>query len=260
MRVKLSLAQLSQKTVLPINYNYHLTSLIYEILSRSSTNYSEFLHEKGYLYEESKKFKLFTYSQLRFRDMNVQGDKIISTSKEINLFISSPIDEFVEHLANGLMAKGRVDIDGSPFRTKTVEIMELPEFQEKERVKFVCLSPIVSSTMKEKDGDLKTYYYRHDDPELMGNLKENLEKKYELVHGHCLDNDRETFDIRFDQDYIERKNGQISKLVNFKGTKIKGIFAPFELTAPPDLMEIGYEAGFGGKGSMGFGMVEVVNN
>jgi len=260
MRVKLTISQIERKTSIPINYNYYLTSLIYEVLSRSSQNYSEFLHDKGYRYTESKKFKLFTFSQLRFPDMNIRGNKIVSTSDEIHFFIASPVDEFVEHLANGLLKEGEIEIAGSPFRTKTVEMLELPEFGEKEKVDFICLSPIVSSTMKEKGGDVKTYYYRHNDPELAENLKDNLEKKYELVHGHCPENDQEKFDLRFDQGYIERKNGQISKLVNFKGTKIKGIFAPFELSASPELMEIGYEAGFGGKGSMGFGMVEVTDN
>lgn len=260
MRVKITFAQLKKRTSIPINYNYHLTSLIYEILSRSSQDYSQFLHDTGYRYKGSKKFKLFTYSQLRFPEMEVKRDRILSTSDEIYLLVSSPVDEFVEHLANGLLREGKIEIADSPFRTKTVEVLELPEFKENEKSEFICLSPIVSSTMKEKEGDVKTYYYRHDDQELVENLKENLEKKYELVHGDDLENDQEKFDLRFDPDYVNRKNGKISKLVNFKGTKIKGIFAPFELTASPELVEIGYEAGFGGKGSMGFGMVEVTNN
>lgn len=260
MRVKITFAQIERKAFIPINYNYHVTSLIYDILSRSSKSYSSFLHDQGYCYTESKKFKLFTFSQLRFPDMNIKGDKIVSTSDEIYFFISSPVDEFVEHLANGLLNEGEIEIAGSSFSTKTVEVLELPEFRENEKRDFICLSPIVSSTMKERDGDVKTYYYRYDDQELVENLRENLEKKYELVHGNRLENDQEKFDLKFDQDYVSRKNGKISKLVNFKGTKIKGIFAPFELTASPELMEIGYEAGFGGKGSMGFGMVEMANN
>lgn len=260
MRVKITFAQIERKAFIPINYNYHITSLIYDILSRSSKDYSAFLHDQGYRYNESKKFKLFTFSQLRFPEMTLKGDRIVSTSDEIHFFIASPVDEFVEHLANGFLQEGEIEIAGSPFRTKTVEILELPEFDEKEKVDFICLSPIVSSTMKEKGGDVKTYYYRHDDTELVGNLRENLEKKFELVRGHRLENDQEKFDLKFDRDYVNRKNGKISKLVNFKGTKIKGIFAPFELTASPELIEIGYEAGFGGKGSMGFGMVEVANN
>lgn len=258
--MKITFTQLERKAFIPINYNYHVTSLIYEILSRSSNDYSSFLHDQGYHYTESKKFKLFTFSQLRFPKMNIRGNKIASTSDEIHLHVASPVDEFVEHLANGLLQEGEIEIAGASFRTNTVEVLELPEFRKNEKRDFICLSPIVSSTMKERDGDLKTYYYRYNDSELTENLKENLEKKYELVHGHRLENDQGKFDLKFDQEYIEQKDGKISKLVNFKGTKIKGIFAPFELIASPELLEVGYEAGFGGKGSMGFGMVEVANN
>ena len=259
MRVKLTLSQQESKTSIPINYNYYITSLIYNVLSRSSQDYSNFLHDEGYQHEGSKNFKLFTYSQLEFPDINVEGDTIISTSDEVNLCLSSPVDEFVEHLANGLLQQGEVRIADSQFRTETVEIMELPDFTGKEEVKFLCLSPIVSSTMKEKDGSLNTYYYRHDDPGLEDNIKANLEKKYQLVHGEEV-NTGDRFELEFDQSYIERKDGRVTKLVSFKGTKIKGIFAPFKLKAPPGLIEIGYEAGFGGKGSMGFGMAEVVGS
>lgn len=258
MRVKLNFEQVEQRTCLPINYNYYLTALIYRILSRSSRNYSEFLHDGGYNHNDSKNLKLFTYSQLRFSEMKVRGNRIISTSDQLQLFISSPIDLFVKHLANGLLAEGEVKIADSRFRTRTVEIMELPEFLDGESVKFLCLSPIVSSTMIEKNGKLKTYYYRHDDPELPNTIEKNLKKKYRLVYGEEPTKDNSQFKLAFDKHYLKKRGGKITKLIDFKGTKIKGIFAPFKLNAPPELMEIGYEAGFGGKGSMGFGMVEVV--
>ena len=44
--------------------------------------------------------------------------------------------------------------------------------------------------------------------------------------------------------------------INFKGTNIIGFMAPFEVTGNPALIETGFEAGFGEKGSMGFGMVK----
>lgn len=258
MRVKLTFSQEEPKTSIPINYNFYVTSLIYNVLSRSSQDYSTFLHDEGYQYNDTKKFKLFTYSQLKFPDMEVNGDRLISTSEEIQLFLASPVDEFVEHLANGLLQQGEIYIAESHFRTKTVEIMELPDFSNENSVKFSCLSPIVSSTMRERDGELHTYYYRYDDPELDDNIRENLERKYRLVHGEEFDSNQSDFELSFYGDYIEKRDGKVTKLIDFKGTKIKGIFAPFELKAPPELIEIGYEAGFGGKGSMGFGMVEVV--
>ena len=68
----------------------------------------------------------------------------------------------------------------------------------------------------------------------------------------------ESADIRvnIDEDYMKRRNGKITKNINFKGTNIIGFMAPFEVVGKPELIEMGYEAGFGEKGSMGFGMVK----
>lgn len=64
------------------------------------------------------------------------------------------------------------------------------------------------------------------------------------------------FNIKIDTDYMNRRSGKITKKINFKGTDIIGFMAPFEVTASPELIETGHEAGFGEKGSMGFGMVK----
>ena len=54
---------------------------------------------------------------------------------------------------------------------------------------------------------------------------------------------------------MNKKSGKITKKINFKNTEIIGFMAPFEVTGNPELIEIGYEAGFGEKGSIGCGMV-----
>ena len=66
------------------------------------------------------------------------------------------------------------------------------------------------------------------------------------------------FEIKIDTDYMNKKSGKIIKNINFKGTNIIGFMAPFEVTGSPELIEVGYEAGFGEKGSMGFGMVKEI--
>ena len=49
------------------------------------------------------------------------------------------------------------------------------------------------------------------------------------------------------------------KLIHVRGTKIRCYLFNFELTAPTDLLEMGYFSGFGEKNSMGFGMVRLIN-
>lgn len=257
MRIKLKLTHVDENGFnVPINYNHYLTSLIYKTIGDSSDDYASFLHDEGYSNREvDKKFKLFTFSQLRFSNMEVEDEMIKSESPGVNWYISSPVTQFIEHLATGLLDSGKVRIGQETFYVEQISSLEPPNFSEE--MDFLCMSPIVSSTMVRKSGDLKTYYYRYDDGELSSALRSNLENKYKLIHGEK--STEKSFKIKFDEDYIERRKGKVSKLVDFKGIKIKGIFAPFTVKGDPELIKLGYQSGFGEKGSMGFGMVEEIN-
>jgi CRISPR-associated endoribonuclease Cas6 len=81
-------------------------------------------------------------------------------------------------------------------------------------------------------------------------------RKYKLLYGKELDNS--DFYFRFCQDYIQHKKGQIQKKIQYKNAEIIGFLAPFEIKCDPVLIQTGYEAGFGEKGSMGFGMAKVL--
>ncbi len=93
-------------------------------------------------------------------------------------------------------------------------------------------------------------------------LLENLLRKYQVLHGREFPCTSEQFSFAIDHAYVERMNGKIQKLITLKEgqsdeTKIKGTLAPFRLKAPRELIEVGYECGFGEKNSQGFGMVKV---
>lgn len=51
--------------VLPINYQYEQSAVIYRILSSAEIEYANCLHENGYTLENGKQFKLFTFSRLK---------------------------------------------------------------------------------------------------------------------------------------------------------------------------------------------------
>jgi len=61
MRIKI-ICDVGKGVRLPINYNHLLTSVIYQFLELSDSEYAHFLHEDGYI-TGNKRFKLFTFSQ-----------------------------------------------------------------------------------------------------------------------------------------------------------------------------------------------------
>ena len=65
--------------------------------------------------------------------------------------------------------------------------------------------------------------------------------------------------------FVFQSNGKArSKLITIKQgtpeeTKVKGYLYEFTVEGPPELIRMGYYAGFGEKNSLGFGCVEIIS-
>ena len=252
MRIKIT-CDIGEGIHLPINYNYFLTGVIYGFLSESDPEYANFLHQDGYE-QERRRFKLFTFSQL-MAERQVQGDQIHFRSP-LTWCVSSSQQLFLENFAAALMETGILRIDHHRLRVQDVEVLPPPRFGQ--RMSFRCLSPITMSTKRERADKLVTHYCLPDDPQFSELVRQNLIRKYEAVHRHPPE--ETSFAMTFDQAYIDKREGRVTRLVDFKGTKIRGVLAPFHVIGAPELIHIGYTCGFGDKNSAGFGMVEVLRS
>lgn len=157
------------------------------------------------------------------------------------------------NFAASLMEVRRLRIGRQELRVKDVEAMRTPRFQQ--RMTFRCFSPITMSTKRERDGVPVMHYCLADDPEFSRLVRQNLIRKYEAIHGRPPRED--SFTMTFDEEYIRRKKGRVTRLVRYKDVDIRGIMCPFEAQGNPELLFVGYECGFGDKNSAGFGMVEI---
>jgi len=255
----MSLKAIFNNTLLPINYQYFLTGLIYRFIGNSSEDYSKFLHNEGYKIGETKNgFKLFTYSMLLSRNAKVHGDRIKFPTGHIEWHISSPTSEFIQHLVSGIFVEGQeigIGHQSAPsrFLITQVETLQMPVFSG--TMRFTCLSPVTASAHNADLENSPPHYIRPWEDGFSDALKNNLLKKYFLIHGKNLDN--ATLSIKIDPDYMNKRTGKIIKNIQFKQTNIIGFLAPFTVIGSPELIRVGYEAGFGEKGSMGFGMVKV---
>lgn len=272
MRIKLTLTATAQSEFfkIPINYQYPLSAAIYKILNSGSPEYAKFLHDQGYITPEGRLMKLFTFSYLTIPRKRIDaGFFIIPAVTPMTLFISSPmLDGFVQHLVTGAFARQRIDIAGprqrSSFLISQVEAVPTPEFTRTTR--FICQSPFVLSTVHERNGKLRPYYLRPDDPELSAAVRKNLIQKYAAIY-HQPPSD-ETLEFCLDSGYIRRRGGpeKVTKLITLKEghvtaeTRIKGIFAPFTLSGSQELIQAAWEAGIGEHCSQGFGCVDIAGS
>lgn len=247
MRIKLNLEAMD-KQKLNLNYNYYLSSLIYNKLEEYNRDYSSFLHNEGYRLN-NKRYKLFTFSQLFPQKYSIEATDLIFEGL-VKWYVASPINEFLVYFINSLMSAKNLKIGNNELNIKTVEMTIDPNYSEE--MKFKCLSPV---TMATSEANAEGEYIKRDlnilESKFKENIKNNLYAKYEIVHGKSFEN--ENIEISFEN--IEKyKRG---KLINYKdGIKIKGFMAPIKLIGSLELMKIAYDCGIGDRNSLGFGMLE----
>ncbi|NWG28973.1 MAG: CRISPR-associated endoribonuclease Cas6 [Ignavibacteriaceae bacterium] len=262
MRLKLTLkAEAGQ--LISFNYQYHLSSAIYNLLRFGSPEFSSFLHDNGYKLH-GRSYKLFTFA-LRFENYTNLQNAIKLDEPQAKLYISSPmIDDFIKHFIIGTFENQVIDLSeiNFPIKFKIIfaEMIPLPDI--KSEMHFKMLSPMVLSSKKKHNGKISQYYLRQDDKEDINRiLSQNLRNKFETIYSK-----QENWDdlkLSWDDRYL-LVNKRITKkiTINQHGKfpiDVIALNAPFSLSGNVDLIKVGYECGFGEKNSMGFGMVEVIN-
>jgi len=259
MRFKINLARIGRGKFIPINYQYELSSVIYKIINNSDSDFAKFLHETGYTVKGNS-FKLFTFSQIKFDKSKVytSEQRIEHQGEFANFFISFLVDKAAEEFVKGLFIHQKISIGDKisriDFEVVGIEGSTPPIFQEK--MSYRCISPLL---IKQKRADGGEHYLAPDQDLFKEILIQNLCHKtlaFALTTEH-----------KFLTESVPSCELLVHGKVYKKGVRIKqhthmashliGYMFEFELTAPIELQEIGYYAGFGHLGSQGFGCVEV---
>lgn len=271
MRIKVTFVPQKFPASFPLD-NHPLSSLIYSIIGGVDPEYAEFLHEDGYAVRPEleppriagsvgkgslKRFRFFVYSRLFLPGAYIEDGRLWCKPGTVEWQIASPIPELMEALVMGLGGAGSVTIgdrDGvTEMEVAEIAMVEPPRFVR--RMRFTLLSPItVSMEERGPQGERRKHYLRADEPEFGSLVAENLREKYRALTGAEPPDASLEFD--FDWDYIRRRGGpeRVSKLVSYKGTRIKAYLAPFTVRGSEELIALGWESGFGVANAQGFGM------
>ncbi len=155
------------------------------------------------------------------------------------------------------------------FIIQQIEILPDPAFTSP--MKFKTLSPITVSVAEDDiksvdNSDKKKIiarYLKADDPKLSNALRTNLLLRYEALYNRKPESD--DFRCLTDEEYIRKRGGvdRVSKLVTIKQdtpeeTKVRGFRCPVTLEGNTELIKLAYDSGLGEKGSMGFGMIDIL--
>ncbi len=238
VRVRFSLlAQTPQ--ILPINYNYYIASMIYRRIESVNPDLSFLLHKPNTI-------KFFTFSKLMARKREPFGDQIRIEGRAYFDF-TSPKKDIVISLVEGMLQEPNVKIANANFVLEEVKVLREKEICGKEI--FSTLSPISVTTVKVEDGYRKIVDLYPNEPKFYENIRRNLTKKYRLLYG------KEPDDTNLEIKVRRAK----AKRIKIKDTFHRCVEMVFEASGSKELLTIGYQAGFGERNSMGFGMVKVAN-
>ncbi|WPP51835.1 CRISPR-associated endoribonuclease Cas6 [Catalinimonas niigatensis] len=267
MRFNLILHITGRNKVLPINYQYPQHSWIYRVIQSADAEFSHFLHEEGYVHGY-KKFKLFTFSPLTSKPFKIfkEENRIGLYGEEVQLQISFLVNQAAEKFIMGLFMGQQFSlgdqISSVDFEVKRIEAQPRPVFQE--RMRYRCLSPVVLSVSEE--GKAYAQYLHPEDERYASFFMRHLAQKQASVPQltHADNNAWEVGcrsagcppanDWQFKLLSQPRKKGVHFKQHTPDHTQVIGYQYDFELTAPPEVHEMAYYAGFGEKNSLGFGM------
>ena len=238
---------------IPVNYQEYLTAALYGYVATGDHDYATFVHDEGYKAASGKAYKPLTFSWLRVpaSRRRIVGDRLQILPGMIDWHVSSPLDEFLRPFASGLLQAGRLQLGSENFSIAAVEALAEPTIGENAR--FTCLSPIVAS-VKREDGSTQFLRPAEDPDGFSEAIRKNTIAKFKALTG--VEPEGTELKLTFDQNYLTANRGGTKK-ARFKQTDIIGIMAPFTVTGSPDLIQMGYAAGFGTRGAQGFGYVEV---
>lgn len=234
MRVKVSLRG---KGLIPFNYNLALAGAVYGPIKRINVELASSIHQ-------STDFKFFTFSLLQIQKRKT-SEKGIYLEDGAHFFVSSPNSEFIHCFVEGILDNPQLRIGKVQFEVDTVEVLRAPELNG--RAVFSTLSPIIVRTAEEVNGNLKIRDLYPTNPLFYENLRKNLIKKYSKLYGE----ERETI-------FFEKPFSTKQKRIMIRDTFHRANLMKFVAHGDTELLKLGYEAGFGEKNSMGFGMVSIM--
>ena len=228
---------------IPVGYNYYFQSAIYKMLS----NYN--IHDEK---EGGRNYKFFTFSRPIGDYEYLANEKVLAFKNNVKWIISAFDKKFLEELIKSFLDNESIKILDQRLVSSSIKIEKIPEPEVFNKVTPIkMLSPVTTySTLYNGNKKRKTYYYSPFENDFSIKIKENLLRKFKSLNKKLPDN--KEFEVKA----IKPKK-EWEKIVNYKGTVIKGWMGRYQLKGNPELIKLAYDTGIGSKNSQGFGCFEI---
>lgn len=266
MQFKLTLRPIARQTLVPFNYAYRLSAFIYAVLADADAQYATFLHQQGYEYSPTRRFKLFTFSDLIIPNARIdpKAGGLWVTTPHIEWVVSFYVDQAAQHFIMGLFQDQRCVIATPKHRAEFIieRVEAIPLEILSTTVTLRTLSPVV---IAEKDKRGMDQYLHPGDVQYGPLLIDNLLAKWNSVPRAVAadatsDDDFATSAVTY---HLLPNREPRSRLITIKEdsraqTQVRGHYGfTFELSGPKEILELAVLAGVGRYNAEGFGAVGV---
>ncbi|HAS39660.1 MAG TPA: CRISPR-associated endoribonuclease Cas6 [Microscillaceae bacterium] len=261
MRLRLTLRRISKVCNLPINYQSYIAANIYRLIEESSPAYAAFLHNEGYK-EKNKRFKHFTFGQLQIpkKLREIERDRILVKADKISLEVSFLATKASENFITGVFQKQTITITDkyahNEFAIDKIEMIKVA-FEE-ETVILRTLSPLVIGSQGKQETN--STYLSPLDNNYETIFLSNLQSKYQSYVTQISPSTPASNGVTPKFEFL-KFNHDKPKLVTIKpkqNIKFKGYLFDFRLTAPIEMIKVGFFGGFGRGCSYGMGMTKLI--
>lgn len=230
--------------VLPFHYTEWLQAAIYKSMGNPV---AQAVHDVGFPVEK-RSLKLFTFSRLlgKYR----ANRETLTLYFPLTLVIASPLKLIIQELVNAIIVRSEFRL-GPEVLTLSKVAMDSTELNSA-HIRVRTLSPLSThSTLTKGDGSSYTVYYHPREREFSQYVTQNLLRKYQAIYGAPWLPQHEP------HVQVQPRAEPKMNMVYYKDTIIKGYSGIFDISGPPELLQTGWDAGFGDRNSQGFGLVDV---
>lgn len=251
MRIAVDLFS-ERQIILPWNYLDWLQGIFYRAMERGIPRMARQVHDEGFL-GGGKRYKLATFSLL-YPERYQKTPEGLQTQGIIHWWVASPLEPLLEALALGLLDEREVRWGKDRVQVREVGVVLPPTFTE--TMTFSTLSPICASTgERDAAGHFQKRFLSPTEPRGEGNdfarvLGDNLRRKAQALWGEVPEGE-----LRFA--WVGEPK---SKLMRVNHMEVRGWMMTFQVSGPPELIQLGYDAGFGERNAQGFGMVRIAHS
>ncbi len=256
MRFKIELKLLGDAPFsIPINYQSEVSTWVHKVLHFHNSNLKEWFVANKFT-DHLGEYKLYTFSDVYFAPGKIAEDRILVEGADATLILSFYAHQDVENIIIESFKGQELKIGDSKGKTAIriddIQRIKQPDFKSNTSIVFTCLSPMLIA----EPGKNADVYLSPDAKDFDKVFFKNLMARYASLIKYMPNGGGGLSglnDLGFK--IIGKPKPKIIKVrVDTPHQKsVKGFLFDFEVKAPAELLQIGYNCGFGELNHLGFG-------